>query len=421
MKAEEAEKLFTQVLQEFGVLLDFKIVNSRDAPSFTWGVVRLPSMFLKKPARIVKQILRHEVGHRTVFPGKPDWEKLTLLIAARKGVTDTENFANAVADLIVDQEHLKKYGQEYYERVVDAAKGYRGKDPRFWFMLSTYQLMAEELGLKTPNFIKKAEKYSIKPDELVVPKAKKALKILNSNASLEGKIEQLAELLKDLFHSMYKSSFDDKIKAYGGVPNLEKLGALIPAPGLMVKNDGRNPVRDPKWLSRMIALLVGYVSDPRICNPTQIPVFLSHLGVGFTYGIFFMKSDVMIEAARLSLYAKYVEALEKVGASGSKVEELEQWTIGDLPHELRVEETMRIYGEVLPPVFSLKFSTKEEPSGGAGSGSTIIIIDVSGSMIGSKLERAKEAAFSILQEARKRGDEVKLVFFNGSALALPHG
>ncbi|RLE48899.1 MAG: hypothetical protein DRJ18_00990 [Candidatus Methanomethylicota archaeon] len=421
---QEAEQLFTEVLKEFGVLLDFKIVKSNEPASFTWGLVQLPIFYLEKyPANIVKQVLRHEVGHRVVFPGKPDWEKLTMIIAARKGVTDTETFANVVADLIVDYEMMKKFGQEYYERIVVAANNYRGKDPRFWYMLAVYQLMAEDLKIKTPDFIERARKYSIKPD-MVVEKAKKTLGILKSNASLEGKIEQLAELLKDLFHIMYRHSFDEKIKSHGGVPNLSRLGPMIPAPEFMVQNDKKNPVRDPQWLSHMIALLVKKVTqchDKNLCKPTNRPAFLMQLGIGYTGEIMFMDSDVIIEAARLSLYSRYVEALEKVGASGTKVEELEQWTLGDLPYELRVEETMRIYGEVLPPIFSLKFSTKEEPIEGGKGGSVIIVVDVSGSMAGLKLERAKEAAFSILQEARKRGDEVLLIFFNGRALALPPG
>ena len=422
---QEAEQLFTQVLKEFGVLLDFKIIKSNESATFTWGLVQLPIYYLEKyPANIVKQVLRHEVGHRVVFPGKPDWEKLTMVIAARKGVTDPETFSNIVADLIVDYEMMKKFGQEYYERIVAAANGYKGKDPRFWYMLAVYQLMAEDLKLKTPNFIEKAKKYSIKPDKLVIPKAEKTLEILKSNASLEGKIEQLAELLKDLFHSMFRYSFDEKIRSYGGVPNLSRLGPMIPAPGFMTSDDKKNPVRDPQWLSRMIALLVKKVTqcyDKELCKPTNRPAFLMQLGIGNTGNVMFMDSDVVIEAARLSLYARYVEALERVGASGTKVEELEQWTLGDLPYELRVEETMRIYGEVLPPVFSLKFSEKDEPSSGGKGGSVIIVVDVSGSMSGLPLERAKEAAFSILQEAKKRGDEVMLVFFNGSALALPPG
>ena len=421
MKIAEVEQLFVEVLREFGVLLDFKVINSREPANFTWGIVQLPSHYLEKPASIVKQVLRHEVGHRVIFPGKPDWEKLTMIIAAKKGVTDTETFANVVSDLFVDYELLKKYGQEYYERVIHVANHYRGKDPRFWFMLSVYQLMAEELGLKTPNYMEEVKKYSIKPD-LVISKAREAFKILRSNMSLEGKIEALAVLLKDLFTSFLRRSFDDKVRSRGKIPNLQRLGPMIPAPEFMVVNDRRNPIRDPQWLAQMLALLFKNVqcNDTTKCKPTNRPAFLLQLGIGHTGSVMFMDSDVVIEATRLSLYSRYVEALERIGASGTKVEELEQWTLGDLPHELRVEETMRVYGEILPPVFSLKYSTKEEPMEGGKAGSTIIVIDVSGSMAGS-VQRAKEAAFSILQEARKRGDEVFLVFFNGMALALPPG
>lgn len=417
------KQIFDEVLKEFGVLLDLKIINSPEPASFIWGTVQLPRYYLYKyPPNIVKQVLRHEVGHRVIFPGKPDWEKLILLIARKRGVTDTETFANVVADLIVDYELLKKYKQEYYERVVSAAGKYRGKDPRFWFFLSVYQLMAEELGLKTPNFIERAKKYSIRPDE-VVEKAREAFKILRSSMSLESKIEQLAELLKDLFHSLISRSFDDKIIIRGGIPNISRLGPRIPAPAFLSRDDIINPVRDPQWLSRMISIyLSGQIQAiSRIfCKTTNL---ITTLGIGNAGTVVFIDNDILVNATRLSLYSKYVEALERVGSSGSKVEELEQWTIGDLPYELRVEETMRIYGEVLPPVFSLKFSTKEEPMEGGKGGAVIIIIimDVSASMIGAKIERAKEAAFSILQEARKRGDEVFLVFFNNTALALPPG
>jgi len=64
---------------------------------------------------------------------------------------------------------------------------------------------------------------------------------------------------------------------------------------------------------------------------------------------------------------------------------------------------------------------KEEPSESGRGGFVIIIIDVSGSMVGLRIERAKEAAFSVLQEAKRRGDEVLLVFFNGDTLALGPG
>ena len=152
-----------------------------------------------------------------------------------------------------------------------------------------------------------------------------------------------------------------------------------------------------------------------------VPQFLIELGIGNTGEVRFIKNEIAIEVTRLKFYSRYVEAVERVGTSGSKVEELEQWTIGDLPYELRVEETLRIYGEVLPPVFSLKFSTREDPEAGGSGGSVIIIIDCSGSMGTFAMKQAKQAAFAILQEARKRGDEVYLIFFSGNAVPLPPG
>ncbi|MBW2636201.1 MAG: VWA domain-containing protein [Deltaproteobacteria bacterium] len=424
VRPEEAEKLFKQVLSEFGVLLDLEISNGSEPASFIWGKVTLPKWYLSKSRELMLQTLRHEVGHRIVFPGKPDWEKLTMSLAQKNGVSDPETFANIVADWFVDYELLKKYGVEYYSRVTDAVKSYNGKDPRYWIFASVYQLMAEECGIKTPNIIAKAKRLC-KDGDKIVEVAKEAYKIIRSNASLEGKIEQLAQLLKEWFHIFMKHSFEEKPKKYGKkgyVPAIRRLSPFIPAPTKLDPDDEKNPLREPQWLVQMLALYVDVESQVRrACRLGKVPAFLVELGIGYTGEVKFASDDVIVEAAGLSLYSRYVEALERVGASGAKVEELEQWTLGDLPHELRVEETLRVYGEVLPPVFSLKFSEREEPESGGRGGSVIIILDCSGSMAGSTMRVAKQAAFSILQEARKRGDEVYLIFFSGNAVPLPPG
>ena len=426
MAPEEARQLFLQVLREFGVLLDFEVIDSDEPASFIWGKVTLPKWYLREPREEVLQVLRHEVGHRVFFPGKPDWEKLAALLARRKGVTDVETFVNVVADWLVDYELLKKYGEEYYARIAKQIKRYGGKDPRFWILAAVYQLMAEELGIKSPDAISKARRLC-RDGEEVVETAKKAYEVLSSNASLEGKIEQLAEILREYFHALVRRAFEEKPKKYGRAPAIRKASPFIPLPILLTRDDRRNPVRDPQWLAQQMALHFGgrevgwLAQDSALREGGKAPAFLQKLGIGYTGEVRFAHDEVIVEAARLALYARYVEALERVGAAGAKVEELEQWTIGDLPQDLRVEETLRVYGEILPPVFSLKFSEKEEPESGGRGGSVIIIVDSSESMGSTPMHIAKQAAFSILQEARRRGDEVCLIFFSGNAVALPPG
>ena len=427
MAPEEARRLFLNVLKEFGVLLDFEVIDSDEPASFIWGKVMLPKWYLREPKDEVLQVLRHEVGHRAIFPGKPDWEKLAALLARRRGVTDVETFVNVVADWLVDYELLKKYGEEYYARIAKQIKRYGGRDPRFWILAAVYQLMAEELGIKSPDAISKARRLC-RDGEEVVETAKEAYKVLRSSTSLEGKIERLAELLKEYFHALMKRAFEEKPRKYGrrGLPAMRKASPFIPLPILLTQDDKRNPVREPHWLARQMALhlrgeeVERLVENSALPRRGQAPAFLLKLGIGYTGEVRFASDDAVVEAARLSLYSRYVEALERVGASGAKVEELEQWTLGDLPHELRVEETLRVYGEVLPPVFSLKFSEREEPESGGRGGSVIVILDCSDSM-GIAMRTAKQAAFSILQEARKRGDEVYLIFFSGNAVPLPPG
>ena len=419
VSVEEARKMFQRVLSEFGIYLDLEICNGEGAATFTWGKVFLPKWYLTRPRNIVLQTLRHEVGHRVVFPGKPDWEKLAMVLARKNGVLDPGLFTNMVADWFTDFELLKKYGGEYYSRVVDAVKGYNGKDPRYWVVVSVYQFMAEELGVKSPNIVAKAEKLC---GSEVVETAREAFRVIVSSTSLESKIERLAQILKKYFDPFTKWSFERKPKGYrvGYIPAIKRLSPVFPIPEKL-EGDGKNPVRDREWLVQKLVLLFenpeGYVNET-----TNAPVFLIKMGIGCTGKVRFASDEVVVEASRLKLYAKYVEALERLGSSASsvKVEELEQWTIGDLPFELRVEETLRVYGEILPPVFSLKYSEKEEPESGTKGGCVIIVLDCSGSMRPS-MKVAKQAAFSIIQEARKRGDEVFLVLFSGEAVAIPPG
>ncbi|MHA1253725.1 MAG: VWA domain-containing protein, partial [Candidatus Helarchaeota archaeon] len=89
------------------------------------------------------------------------------------------------------------------------------------------------------------------------------------------------------------------------------------------------------------------------------------------------------------------------------------WVIGDSPHELLYEDTIRIYGRVIPPVFSFKYSSYKKPDdSGSLGGNVCLVLDVSGSMGGKPIERLKEAAYSIIESAKKFNDIVSVIPFN---------
>ena len=114
---------------------------------------------------------------------------------------------------------------------------------------------------------------------------------------------------------------------------------------------------------------------------------------------------------RLRLLDHYVEVVERLGSRRSESEELETWRIGDEPKKLEALESVQRHALLLPGVTTLKRAAGSL-TGTGGSGSIMLIVDVSGSTMGEVIETERQAAFCIAETARRNGDEIGIITFS---------
>lgn len=114
---------------------------------------------------------------------------------------------------------------------------------------------------------------------------------------------------------------------------------------------------------------------------------------------------------RLRLLDHYVEVVERLGSRRSESEELETWRIGDEPKKLEALESVQRHALLLPGVTTLKRAAGSL-TGTGGSGSIMLIVDVSGSTMGDVIETERQAAFCIAETARRNGDEIGIITFS---------
>ena len=413
---EELKEITRRVLGEYGVYLDVRVTSGTSA-SFTWGTITLPRRYLRFSPGELEEVLHHEVGHRVFWPGKPDREKLAYAIALEERVSmPPDLFSNLVADLFVERELIERRGQVRVDNDFrPVVRTTSTKDPLFWLLVLYFAEVCEELGLEFPEARQRAAKV-LSPQRLeeLETMAKEVLKIVDSALSDETKIRQLARALRRFYRH---PSYDTKPLSMGRLPPRYRFSVPF-----KVDLGRENPVRDPEWLQRALQsvdvdVLDALISsskvervDPSMEGPRRPGA--AHIGVNLIY--LSEAPNFLVEAARLSMISKYLDL--RGGASISSKVRIATWVPGMPPQRLDVERTVRTFGIVAPPIFSL--AREEEPGRGSsglrGMRRIIVVLDVSKSMEGSPLLRAKEAAVSTIEEARRRGLEAALIAFNGS-------
>ena len=120
---------------------------------------------------------------------------------------------------------------------------------------------------------------------------------------------------------------------------------------------------------------------------------------------------LLLTYRRLRLLDHYVEVVERLGSRRSESEELETWRIGDEPKKLEALESVQRHALLLPGVTTLKRASGSL-TGTGGSGSIMLMVDVSGSTMGEVIETERQAAFCIAETARRNGDEIGIVTFS---------
>ena len=378
----EARRIFLEEAARYGLQLDFEITPSPQT-IFIWGSLKLSQRSLYNPPEYVRMIIRHKLGYRIYFPGTSEWEKVAILIAAGHGIRAPQAFAYLCADfftaLAILSELEAPCDRAVYVRAV--LKDSHPVDPKPVWLLKALVFQGLFLGTLTP-----ADAGRLRVPEEYYQAARQILDILNSSVPVVNKLDRLAEVLRPFLN-----------ECYAGVSDLSRMAEVF-------------PVSD-------------FESDKPLPALASLPSELINVALNGLYGrgredeISFAEDPVVVQAARLSLYNEFLASSRRRQGQVDSGRYYGTWSIGDDPAQLLIRDTLRAFGVVAPPLFSLKWVEGER--GPASSCSHVgIALDVSSSMLSppSKAARAKEAAYGLVEEAKRRGIEVSICYFNSASL-----
>ena len=376
------ETVFYEVLKDEGVLLELTMRPAHTA-SFTWGTVNIPPSDMKKGRDFFEAQARHEVGHRVVpyAPSTIERGVAAKEVARLEEIEDIPSFLNVVYDLMVDGRNLLEHPEVYRPYMEYYTQRYlQSPDSRM-------KLLGEmgEIFLKRKSSSTTANQlYNL---------------LFLDGRNFYTRLRQIAKILKHLFTSRNELDYgsygskDKKsgVKLTGGKPTLADMTNPIDPQNIESINLTEIDVTDLAWELRE--------ADIEVERETQLYEVQQYL----------------------KLLDRYVEVTESRGSRPDKSEEPEIWRVGDDPARLDLVDTIQRYSVVIPGVTTLK-KGMGSLSGSGGSGSVMLILDNSMSTVSAPADKTKnakriidtirEAAFCVVETARRNGDEIGAVGFS---------
>jgi Mg-chelatase subunit ChlD len=351
-----------------------RVVDVTWGESFSvgWGSVVLPESMRGH----YEWFLRHAEALLTRFPANPETVAVARTIAAARGM-DPGLFSSVVSDIIACHEVMRVWGHEggYLDAVRHISQQYR-----------------PPLDQILVCFAYRTAHRDIVAEEDISEAVQRIAEILGYHVTVVRKLEMLADVL---------SRFLRNPRGAGGMGEPQ-------APAGPVRPDDSGGAEFHKALA--LAEL-----DPETLEGA-IDGWRDY-SRGFGDQILFHRGPVSA-AMRMKLLSRVHEVRPKRRAGGERF--YEQWVVGDDPQKLRVVDTLRVFGAVVPPVASLKLGGQEEGIDGAG-GEVLILMDVSSSMRGRAAYYCRLAATALVLSAADRGMGVSVCFFNGAHLLRKYG
>lgn len=371
MEIKDVKRIYDEVCAEFRRKIPLVIDDSQGTAYFNWDVVGFPRKFAKKSENFVRNVLRHEHGHKAIFPQDPEVGIVVEYIGKFLGFSKPWIFANIIADMIVDSTNIKIFGEKYLRFLEESLSNVRSEtESVLSIMGGYYRKVAEELGLKTTlpyNNIGNTIYYIMNDAE----------------SSLYKKIIEIGRLLK--MHST---------------------------------------LEEPVY----VHLIIHKCMDGMRVNPADVARILIKKGIPIddvfdedtftrswsSWGdIKIVDNPVVIEYIKMMIVAKYMEMKNAYGYNEKMETVPSDWELGDEIESLDVISTISSFGIVIPGIYSLKNveSYLGFESGGENPDDALIVLDCSGSMQGMKFERARESAYVIARKTYEAGRKVGLIPF----------
>ena len=330
----------------------------------------LPRSLCQESREEIVFTVGHEVGHPVVFPRNRHWSDYYQMLAATLGYERPHHFVNLIGDLFVNDWNLTRTP---WRRVfAEAATSFYEPDPssatdKRWSFLSTMMTgRLAELGGRKPNLSGR-----------LLPEAYELL--FHDRRSRRERFENLAELLVHRLGTG-ENARDDYVKQ--------------PREGGLREEGAGGPDEQVAWEAAVRGLGPGAVLD--FARKER------------------RKTRSLFDAVGLAAFSVLM-AIEERSASGGredagpKVRRL--WRPGNSPLELRMPETIRRHGVLIPGVTTARRAEgPQKERSTAGSGTLFLVLDTSGSMV-RDLAGVLVVAWAAAIDARRRGHRVAALEF----------
>lgn len=337
----------------------------------------LPDSLCEEGADHVRSTIGHELGHPLVFPRTSHWSTYYTMLAERLGYADAHGFVNIVGDAWVNEWNARKtpwrttfrrWAGGFYRSAVP------GTDPRWDFLVNMMQGLLRELDGQEPVLHGTIEARAF---EL----------LFHDERGFRARFEDLAELLRSkLGGKPIETPGKVRTVAAGGLPHLD-------------------PMKDAEEFREWADAVRGLGA-----------------GAGFEHvAKHHDRSRCLFDVAELLAFAEFMAVEDEASRAAEKPsgpEELVPWLPSDSVCDLRIGDSLRQHGVLVPGVTTLKrVDGVERQAEKTGRGTLFLAIDTSGSMsacLGGILVVGWAAALG----ARKRGDRVAALEFSGRASYL---
>lgn len=384
LRTKTLNRLVERVLRFVRLILSITWTqNTGPAIVIRTAEMLLPRSLKEKTISYVLFVLGHEVGHLTAFPRTEHWDRYYEMLATKLGYVDPGNFVNVIADLFDNNWNLTRtpWKVVFAKECRSFYTPGQGHDARWEFLSLMMRTRVTELALPRSTDAAAREAHL---DGLVVEGIYKAAYRLLfwDPRPVRRRYEDLAELLKEKLQG--ERCNNPKVKAHGGA-SAENLPALDPV---------QSPEEFQDWMDAVKGI-----------GPKATMEYLQKQHV---------RSRSLFDVAQIVAFSELIKAEDAGGATHLVTDgpaERRIWKPTDSPLELRLGETVRRNGVVLPGITTLRREngTRREENA-RGRGTLTLVIDTSGSMK-NDLAAVLIVGWAAVMAAKRRGDRVAILEF----------